>query len=246
MGEVTHIEQPEFTERGLVETKEIEEFEYGEPWPKQGDPVPCDSCRGQGYHVMKERWSSFWRVEKCDKCNGTSEITFLCDKCGAYQIMKLNDGSEVIRHKAYCPRAEYCMAPIERSQAPCRRPIVERFEIYANGQMHGFCGIHARGKDDMEKMSRRRKTDEDLRDWRMSQREAEMRTMEERIQAVSLALDSEKELVTDTGYDREGRLTVFVRCPLPLLERVLGLEIVPQKALEIPPEIEDDDQPEPF
>jgi hypothetical protein len=193
-------------------------------------------------------------VRPCQTCGGSTEVTFLCDDCGARRTMKLRNGDEVVRHEAGCRYQEYCMARVDRGSyhygehPVCRNPVVEKFDVNADGRPVGFCGVHARGQADAEKNAYARKERRELDAWRYELREKKEATEAEIIAQIAAILGYPEgefpEVLSRHNSQRE--VIQVLALPISVLQRHFGL---------FPPEpenpvstlkIEDDAGPDPF
>lgn len=255
-------------EHDLVPTDTIEEVSYDRPWPVQ-EAVPCDNCRGQG--VVVHRYPQHFanpdgstkpdqfRVMDCDTCHGATEIIFLCEDCGTRKMMALRNGESVVAHEAGCKFQEYCMEHIEtrepvgyRQDPPrCRRPVQASFDVHSDGRPVGYCGVHARGKDQQETWAHARKENEDLRTWQQSQAKKKKMTTNETIGAIELALgdcalgpEGQRLISYGLTIDQE---KVILKIPIEVLVKFFHLEEEDEPETILSKlEIEVDDGPNPF
>lgn len=229
----------------LVPTDEIEEFKYEAPYPT-GDAVPCSLCRGQGLMVtasgsFREKDKAEFRIWECNGCEGATEVTYLCSECGTRK--QVNKGTNVIVwHSGWCPEMEYCTHLIASTGRACGRNIVARFDTHADGKMWGFCGVHARGKSEVEAYAARHKEDMALLDWREAEKAKGEELMADRVAAIGKALGIAEPLDYRTTYD--GKNIVQVR--VEVLEQYLETEIAKANGFVPPVDVDDSAGPDPF
>lgn len=257
---------PQLEEHGLVPTDTIEPFEYEKPFPLEA--VPCHSCRGQGVYIERhERRMPFYedlvageqvsrdlfRIKDCMKCHGETELTFLCSECGTLKHMKLRNGDEVVQHEPGCRYQEYCMEHIESgsygiSYTYCRHPVVERFDMRADGVMVGYCGIHARNKAADEARAKQNKEYLELQDWRYAEKAKSEKTDEDFVKEIAIALGYPEGEYPEfhQKITPSGEYVTHLTLPIFVLKAHLKIqENEPEKLVE-KLEIEVNNDPEPF
>lgn len=245
----------ELEEFDLVPSDDLDdtEFEYSSPFPT-GESVPCTACQGQCVHIKPHSQFMYSNDEEkevlkfvcspCYACGSTGETEFFCEECGCRSQFKLKDGSEVPAHMQWCMTGDLCMTMVREGSKPCGRPIVERFDIHADGKLWGFCGVHAKHKQEQETWARRNKVEQEVREWREQEIELAGRTPEQRMERIRKEFGMGEGAYT--SYREQFNGNVIVELSLDFLEEFFG---VSTKATVLPSQVVDQldaTLPEPF
>lgn len=227
----------EIEAHGGVATEDIEEVDYEAPYPVR-EKVPCYTCRGQGFTTLQttnydNTPRDSYSVTGCNTCKGTAEIEFECESCGTRNQLTPPDGNTIPWHKQWCPECDICMSTTSGGKVCCR-PIVERFDVRADGHMWGYCGVHARGKGEEEENAKIRKEDSEIWEWEQEEKEREKRGVTDRILAVAAELGMPNGDIFDYNENYKGEVTVKIS--LEVLEIFLGLSTV-EDVMEPPIEL---------